>query len=496
MARRDLLLSSQALKHLATSPQLDQALPQWDHLGLRLWISPVSLTLAGSPVPENLRDRLTLVPEDPSLLLTPQISEAQLLDTYAQRFGFPYVVDPPEGVQTPGISSQTLLEHPESLNFFQKPVRFLDLRAQMPEILNGFLSGLHHILANTAFVQGKQVQEFEEAFAEYLGVRHVVAVNNGTAALLLPLMALDLQPGDEIITVSHTFIATVEAISFVGATPVFVDVDPRFYTMDPAQIEAKITPRTRGILPVHLYGQPADMDPILEIAEKHNLFVLEDACQAHGALYRSERAGGQWVRAGTLGLAGAFSFYPGKNLGAYGEGGAVATNDDALAEKMRALRDHGSFRKYYHDYIGLNLRINNLQGVVLREKVQHLDRWNEGRRHWAQRYRELLKDVGDLQLPEEAPYARHVYHLFTVLTEHRDALLEYLKAHDVQVGIHYPIPVHLQKAYAFMGLGEGTFPVSERVARQTLSLPMFAELSEEEIRYVVEQIQNFFRRVR
>ncbi len=495
MARRDLLLSSQALKHLAQAPKLASTLQRVDTLGIRLWTTPVSRALAASPLPQALRERLTLLPEDPTLLLEEELSEARLLDAYARRFGFPYVVDPPEGVQAPGISSQTLLERPESLQFFQQPVRFLDLRAQMPDVLNGFLSGLQEILGSTAFVQGKQVQAFEEAFARYLGVKHVVAVNNGTAALILPLLALDLNPGDEIITVSHTFIATAEAISFVGATPVFVDVDPRYYTMDPAQIEAKITPRTRGILPVHLYGQPADMDPILEIAEKHGLFVLEDACQAHGALYRSERAGGKWLRAGTLGLAGAFSFYPGKNLGAYGEGGAVATNDDALAEKMRALRDHGSFRKYYHDYIGLNLRINNLQGVVLREKVQHLDRWNEGRRHWARRYRELLEGVGDLQLPEEAPYARHVYHLFTVLTEQRDALLDYLKAHGVQVGIHYPIPVHRQKAYAFMGLEEGTLPVSERVARQTLSLPMFAELSEEEVRFVAEQIQNFFRGV-
>ncbi len=493
MARRDVLLSAQALKNLCRAPNLETALQQWDRHGLRLWVSPVSLALYGQALAPALRQRLTLLPDDPELLLSDTFSEARLLDTYAERFGIPYVVDAPEGTSTPSLSSQTLLSSPESIDFFQKPVRFLDLRAQMSDVLNGFLSGLQGILGATAFVQGKQVQEFEEAFAEYLGVRHVVAVNNGTAALLLPLMALDLQPGDEIITVSHTFIATAEAISFVGATPVFVDVDPRYYTMDPAQIEARITSRTRGILPVHLYGQPADMDPILEIAEKHGLFVLEDACQAHGALYFSQRAGGTWLRAGTLGLAGAFSFYPGKNLGAYGEGGAVATNDDTLATKMRALRDHGSFRKYYHDYIGLNLRINNLQGVVLREKLKHLDRWNEGRRYWAQRYRELLQGVGDLQLPEEAPYARHVYHLFTVLTEHRDALLEYLKKHDVQVGIHYPIPVHRQKAYAFMGMEEGTLPVSERVARQTLSLPMFAELSEEEVDFVAEQIQNFFR---
>ncbi len=495
MARRDLLLSAGALRHLAQSPLLETAQSRWDQVGLRLWVSPVSLALAGVALPASLRKRLTVLPDDPSVLLSGNFSEAQLLDTYAQRFGIPYVVDPPEGSQSPAISSQDLLEQPHTLNFFQEPVRFLDLRAQMPDILNGFLSGLQEVLANTAFVQGKQVQAFEEAFAEYLGVRHVVAVNNGTAALILPLLALDLQPGDEIITVSHTFIATAEAISFVGARPVFVDVDPHYYTMDPAQIESRITERTRGILPVHLYGQPADMDPILEIAERHGLFVLEDACQAHGALYHSRRAGNQWVRAGTLGTAGAFSFYPGKNLGAYGEGGAVATNDDALAQKMRALRDHGSFRKYYHDYIGLNLRINNLQGVVLHEKLQHLDRWNQGRRHWAQRYRELLQGVGDLQLPEEAPYAQHVYHLFTVLTDHRDDLLEYLKTHGVQVGIHYPIPVHRQKAYAFMGLGEGTLPVTERLARQTLSLPMFAELTDEEVRFVAEQIQNFFQGV-
>ncbi len=494
MARRDLLLSAEALRRLAQTPNLDQALASLDRANLHLWVSPVSLALAGTPIPQALRQRLTVLPDDPALLLSDAFSEATLLDTYAQRFGIPYVVQPPPECQAPGVSVDDLLNRPDTLSFFQEPVRFLDLRAQMPDVLNGFLSGLQEVLANTAFVQGKQVQAFEEAFAEYLGVRHVVAVNNGTAALILPLMALDLQPGDEIITVSHTFIATAEAVSFVGAQPVFVDVDPRYYTMDPAQIEAKITPRTRGILPVHLYGQPADMDPILEIAEKHGLFVLEDACQAHGALYRSQRAGG-WVRAGTLGLAGAFSFYPGKNLGAYGEGGAVATNDDALAQKMRALRDHGSFRKYYHDYIGLNLRINNLQGVVLREKVKHLDRWNDARRHWAQRYRDLLQGVGDLQLPQEAPYARHVYHLFTVLTEHRDNLLEYLKAHGVQVGIHYPIPIHRQKAYAFMGLEEGTLPVSERVARQTLSLPMFAELTEEEVSFVAEQIQNYFRGV-
>jgi dTDP-4-amino-4,6-dideoxygalactose transaminase len=295
-------------------------------------------------------------------------------------------------------------------------------------------------------------------------------VGNGTDALWFALLALGIGPGDEVITAPNTFIATAEAISFCGATPVFADVDPRTYTMDPARLEAAITPKTKAVIPVHLFGQPADMDPILETACRHGLWVVEDACQAHGALYKGRKAG-------SMGAAGCFSFYPGKNLGAFGEGGAVVTNDEALADRVRRLRDHGQAKKYYHSAIGWNGRLDGIQAAVLQVKLKYLDAGNDARRAHADRYRERLAGVGQVVLPVEADAARHVYHIFAVQVDDRDRVLQAMGDRGIGCGIHYPVPVHLQEAYAHLGLAAGSFPVAERAASRFLSLPMFPELT-------------------
>ena len=314
------------------------------------------------------------------------------------------------------------------------------------------------------------------------GAKYGVAVNTGTSALHVALLAAGVKAGDEVITVSMTFTASAAAISYIGATPVLVDVDPASFTMDPALIEAKITPKTKAIMPVHLYGQAADMDPILEIAERHGLPVIEDAAQAHLARYKDRPVGG-------LGTAAGFSFYPGKNLGAYGEGGLVTTNDPAMADKMRLLRDWGQSKKYHHEMLAYNYRMDGIQGAILRVKLKYLDAWTELRRKHAEQYQAL---IGDLmphfsQLPER----RHVYHIFGVLHPERDRLQAWLGEKDIQTGIHYPIPVHLQKVYESLGHKRGDFPVTESVADRQLSLPMYAELSEGEIEQVVEALRRF-----
>lgn len=361
-------------------------------------------------------------------------------------------------------------------------VPFVDLKAQYASIKAEIEVAIARVFENTSFVLGREVEAFEAAFAEYVGARFCIGVNSGTAAIQLAVMACGLSAGDEVIVPTNTFFATAEGVSTAGATPVFVDADPVSYNIDVMKIEAALTERTRAIMPVHLYGQAADLDPIFEIAERHQLIVIEDAAQAHGGLYKGRRVGG-------LGRAGCFSFYPGKNLGAYGEGGAVVTNDAEVARQVRLLRDHGSGRKYHHDIIGYNFRLEGIQGAILNVKLRHLERWNQLRHEHAARYGELLQGC-DLNLPCEMPYARHVYHLYVVQSDTRDALQQTLSESGVQTGIHYPIPIHLQPAYASLNYQRGDFPEAEHQSQRVLSLPMFPELTEEQIMRVGETIRK------
>ncbi len=361
-------------------------------------------------------------------------------------------------------------------------IPFVDLKSQYQSIKGEIDSAILRVLDNSSFILGYEVEEFESAFADYVDARFCVGVSNGTAAVQLAVMACGIGAGDEVIVPANTFFATAEGVSTAGATPVFVDADPVSYCIDVEKIEAAITERTRAIMPVHLYGQSADLDPIIEIAKRRDLLVIEDAAQAHGSEYKSKRVG-------ALGHAGCFSFYPGKNLGAYGEAGAVVTNDENIARKVRLLRDHGSERKYHHDIVGYNFRMEGMQGAVLGVKLKHLDDWNQLRREHAAQYEQLLKD-SSLILPREMNYARHVYHLYVVQCESRDALQTSLNDSGVQSGIHYPIPIHMQPAYAFMGHKQGDFPEAEKQARHVLSLPMFPELNDQQIERVVQVING------
>ncbi|MDQ1613853.1 MAG: hypothetical protein QOG00_3784 [Pyrinomonadaceae bacterium] len=381
-------------------------------------------------------------------------------------------------------------------------IPFVDLQAQYRSIKREVDEAIGRVVESAAFILGREVEAFEAAFAEYLGARFCVGVNSGTAAVQLAVTACGVTAGDEVLVPANTFFATAEAVSTAGATPVFVDADPISYTIDPTKIEAAITERTRAIIPVHLYGQAADLDPIFEIAARHNLSVIEDAAQAHGSLYKGRRVG-------ALGRANCFSFYPGKNLGAYGEGGAVVTDDAEVARRVRLLRDHGSEQKYRHDIIGYNFRLEGIQGAVLNVKLKHLDNWNELRRAHAARYHELLSTAsngdggtgnveegrsdsgGALTLPQELPYARHIYHLYVVQSDDRDALQQHLAAAGVQTGVHYPVPVHLQPAYASLGHRAGDFPQAERQAARVLSLPMFPELTGAQVERVAAAVSSF-----
>lgn len=363
-------------------------------------------------------------------------------------------------------------------------VPFLDLQVQYRGIRDEVAQAIQQVLDDSAFISGPYVEKFESEFARFCGCRHAAGTSNGTSALWMTLVALGVGPGDEVITVPNTFIATAEAISLSGARPVFVDVDEHSYTMDIALLERAITPKTRAIIPVHLFGQPADMDPIMEIAKKNGLFVVEDACQAHGAEYRGRPAG-------TIGDAGCFSFYPGKNLGAYGEAGAVITENPALAEKIRTLRDHGQTRKYYHAVVGWNGRMDGIQGAVLSVKLKYLAQWNEARRDNAAIYDGLLGHLDKIILPRQMPYAKHVYHIYAVRVKNRDELARRLAEKNIGCLIHYPLPVHLQDAYSYCGLPKGSFPVAEKCAEQFLSLPMYPELTKEQIETVVDEIKNF-----
>ncbi len=371
---------------------------------------------------------------------------------------------------------------PKSPHPPQTPVPFLDLKAQFQTVREDVLAALAEVAESTAFVLGPKVQAFEEAFADYIGARHCVAVNSGTSALHLALLGAGVGPGDEVITVPMTFIATSWAISYIGATPRYVDVDPQTLTMDVAQVRGAITSKTKAILPVHLYGQPADVEPLLEIANAHGLSLVEDVAQAHGAKYHGRSAG-------SIGQSGCFSFYPGKNLGAYGEGGAITTSDDAIAERLRALRDHAQSQRYHHNEIGFNYRMDAFQGAVLEIKLKHLEAWTEARRRLAERYRELLADL-PLQLPREALGRRHVWHLFVVRHPQRDRLRAALAEDGVQTGLHYPIPLHLQQAYAHLGHRRGDFPVTEAISDECLSLPLFPEMTDAQQDLVVASLRR------
>jgi dTDP-4-amino-4,6-dideoxygalactose transaminase len=348
-------------------------------------------------------------------------------------------------------------------------VPFIDLQAQYGSLRDEIIDAITLVADSTRYALGPEVTNFEQRFADYVGTSQCVAVNSGTSALHLALITAGVGPGDEVITVPMTFIATTWAVSYVGATPVFVDLEPVTLTMDPEQVEARITPRTKAILPVHLYGQPADLTPLLDIGRRYDIPVIEDAAQAHGARYQDQLAG-------SLGLLGCFSFYPGKNLGAAGEGGAIVTNDDAIAERLRALRDHAQSTRYHHEELGFNYRMDAMQGAVLGVKLRHLDSWITARRANAARYGELLHDL-PIQLPREAADREHVWHLYVLLHPERDRLQAELEAAGISTGLHYPIPVHLQRAYAHLGHQAGEFPIAERVAAECLSLPMYPELT-------------------
>jgi dTDP-4-amino-4,6-dideoxygalactose transaminase len=365
-------------------------------------------------------------------------------------------------------------------------VPFVDLKAQYRSLKPSMDAALQNVLERTAFVMGAEMEAFEEAFADYIGVKHALGVSSGTDALHLALRALGVGPGDEVITCPDTYIATCEAISHAGAQVRLVDADSRTYNLDPEELEAAITPRTRAVMPVHLFGQPADMGPILEAAREHHIFVVEDCAQAHGSTYRGKKAG-------TFGDAAGFSFYPGKNLGAYGDCGAVLTDDDALADRVRVLRNHGQKVKYEHLTVGYCSRMDNLQAAVLGVKLPYLEEWNAARRSHAQRYAKLLAGVEGIVTPYNPPDVEPVYHLYVMRVSdgRRNALQNYLSAAGISTGLHYPIPVHLQKAYADLGYKYGDFPVCELIAEQGLSLPMYAELTDEQMVYVTDKIKEF-----
>jgi len=425
-------------------------------------------------------------------------------------------------------------------------IPFLDLKTPHLELEEELVRVFRECLRTASFVGGEQVQGFEQEFAQFCETKYCVAVNSGTDALRFALIAAGIGPGDEVITVPNTFIATTEAISQTGAKPVFVDIDEKTYNMDPNQLEdylkkqrkvrgargkgltrnpkpetcnnsfrltpnaSRLTAQPKAVLPVHLYGQPADMDSILEIANKYGLIVIEDACQAHGALYYSRKEE-RWKKAGSMGLAGCFSFYPGKNLGACGEGGAVTTNDEKIAQKVMMLRDHGQAKKYYHEFEGYNGRLDAIQAGILRVKLKHLADWNEKRRHNASLYTQYLTRNPQLAtrntqhltrnsqpatrniiIPFEPSWTKAVYHLYIIRTQKRDELQKYLSENGISTGLHYPIPLHLQNAYKDFNLINGNYPITEKVSNEILSLPMFPNLTSEQIEYVTSKIKNFF----
>ncbi len=364
-------------------------------------------------------------------------------------------------------------------------VPFVDLVAQYESIAEEIDRAFHEVTASAEYILGARVERFEEEFADFVGTEHAVGVGSGLDALRLGLLALDIGPGDEVIVPANTYIATAFAVSEVGAEVVLVDCDPATYNVDPDAVAAALTPRTRALLPVHFTGQAAEMRPLLELAASNGLEVVEDAAQAHGTLYEGRPCG-------SLSKLACFSFYPGKNLGAYGDGGMVTTSDPAVAKKTRQLRNYGERAKYDHVVKGVNSRLDGLQAAFLSVKLPHLPSWNEARLRHADAYTADLDEVGDLVLQQRSNSSTHVYHLYIVETAKRDELRDSLTERGIQTGIHYPIPIHLQKAYSDLGLGQGAFPQTERLAQESLSLPMYPELTEEQIRTVTDAIREFF----
>ena len=362
-------------------------------------------------------------------------------------------------------------------------VPFLDLKLQHAPLMEEFTSAIQEVIASGAFAGGSHVVDFEKEFAAFCGTRHAIGVGSGTEALWLSLLALGIGAGDEVITVPNTFMATAEAITHAGAKPVFAEVDPVTYTINPEELEKSITPKTKAIIPVHIFGQSADMDPIQEVARRHGLSVIADACQAHGAEYNGQKAA-------TIGDAVCFSFYPGKNIGAFGEAGAIVTDNAGLQEKIRILRDHGQIRKYHHTMVGWNCRMDGIQAAVLRVKLRHLENGNRLRRTHAAHYDDALMGVEGIVTPVQARYARHVYHIYAIRTKKRDDILQFLKANGIECGIHYPVPVHLQEAYRDLGYKPGSFPIAEQCAQEFISLPMFPELKWAEVEMVVQTLKT------
>ena len=376
-------------------------------------------------------------------------------------------------------------------------IPFLDLKAQYNSIKPEIQKEINEVLDNTAYICGKKVKAFEEAFARQHNAKYFLGLSSGTDALHQAYWCLGIGIGsqmesgkltpepDEIIVPVNTYIATTETITIAGARPVFVDHEEDTFNIDPGKIESKITPRTKAIVVVHLYGQPANMDPIIAIAKKHNLVLIEDCSQAHNAEYKGQKIG-------SFGKVSTFSFYPGKNLGAYGEAGGVMTNDEPLYQKMLRFRQHGAIVKYIHDIEGHNYRMEEIQGAVLNVKLKYLDQWSEGRRRVANKYREFLSGVDEVILPVEMPYAKHVYHLFELRVKNRESLMDYLKEQGIDTGLHYPLPLHLQQAYKYLGYREGDFPIAEKCCKEILSLPMFPEMADDQIRYVCQNIKAFY----
>jgi dTDP-4-amino-4,6-dideoxygalactose transaminase len=362
-------------------------------------------------------------------------------------------------------------------------VPFIDLEAHHQPLREKISAAIQQVIDSNAFAGGPFVARFEEEFAAYCGSEYAIGVGSGTEALWLSLLALGIGRGDEVITVPSSFMATAEAITYCGAKPVFVDVDEHTCTLAPLALRGAITPRTKAIIPVHLFGQPADMDPILEVAQEHGLFVVEDACQAHGAKYKGRKVG-------SLGDAGCFSFYPGKNLGAFGDAGAIVTNDGALRDKLRTLRDHGQKQKYRHTMIGWNCRMDGIQAAVLGVKLTCLDAANARRRAHAIHYNRLFEDIENVRVPFEARYAHHVYHIYAIRVSDRDEVMDSIASKGIGVGIHYPVPIHLQEAYRGLGYTKGAFPVAERNAEELISLPMFPELTSAQVERVVEAVKQ------
>ena len=360
-------------------------------------------------------------------------------------------------------------------------IEFLNLKREFTEIGKEISQAIEDVQKKGLFVLGEKVQEFEEEFSKYIGAKFGIGVNSGSDALYLAVRALGISAGDEVITVSHTFLPTVDAISRNGAKPVFVDVDPQTYLMDPSKIESHLSKKTRAIIPVHLYGHPVDMAPVLKIARENHLYVIEDAAQAHGTEYMNKKVG-------SLGDIGCFSFYPSKNLGAYGDGGMMTTNNEALADKLRKMRCYGQSSKYYHDFVGVNSRLDEIQAAVLLIKLQYLDEWNEKRREIAWLYNEFL-DHGNVITPVERAYARHVFHLFVIMHNQRDKLQQYLTKKGIQTLIHYPIPVHMQKAYSV----SAKVPITEEICSKILSLPIYPWLYEDEVKEISKHINEFGR---